>query len=632
VKKGVSYSGKHKLSGSDRKKLRKGLERKLPKCTDEQLDEMLPSKGDLSMAKLGAPHKGIVYFNGEMPVLIDVNGKGDFLIPTVFSLWSSPNLLPAFEVKHCQVTRFIVGGADLMLPGVRVPKDGFPLEGEGSFSQGDVYCVMVPGNPMPLAVGTTLMDSTTAAGGKGKLLQLVHSYGDALWAAAEGKPTPNAGFLPDGVVPLGGSMDDPMEDEGADVAFSEGDEAGVPAPSPGPMCAEASAGVDHWEDVPTAPSDATQQDADLSASKLADGVAELAMGEVADGAEADTAGASGGESKMSPKEMDALLEACMLQALRTTVTDKTLPLLQGQLWNAHVLLARPPNTKLDVRLSSYKKLQKFLEVNSKDGLLDVKIDKKSKELQVVGVHRDHARYCAFQLMSATVGSESAAADAAAMEKEKAQKDVLIIDVFKPAHDSMPVFEPMGGSKSNLYTHEELANLVNGYTIKAKLGGAEDESCPHITLDPALSDALYKGLLKKGTEWPTTILKADLVPAFTKRQAAHHLVRRGKDQLVGKGAPTPLEVYTDKRQGSKRITRVVGLEGYLLSPDKVAGDLQRAFNGSASVQDVPGKQKLHEVVIQGDHAPGVAKYLTEECGIPIKLLKKIDTTCGKGKDK
>lgn len=51
------------------------------------------------MAKLGAPHKGIVYFNGEMPVLIDVNGKGDFLIPTVFSLWSSPNLLPAFEVS-----------------------------------------------------------------------------------------------------------------------------------------------------------------------------------------------------------------------------------------------------------------------------------------------------------------------------------------------------------------------------------------------------------------------------------------------------------------------------------------------------------------------------------------------------
>lgn len=48
VKKGVSYSGKHKLSGSDRKKLRKGLERKLPKCTDEQLDEMLPSKGTVS--------------------------------------------------------------------------------------------------------------------------------------------------------------------------------------------------------------------------------------------------------------------------------------------------------------------------------------------------------------------------------------------------------------------------------------------------------------------------------------------------------------------------------------------------------------------------------------------------------
>ena len=50
------------------------------------------------MAKLGAPIKGIVYFNGEVPVLMDVNGKGDFLVPTIFSLWGSPDLLPHFEV------------------------------------------------------------------------------------------------------------------------------------------------------------------------------------------------------------------------------------------------------------------------------------------------------------------------------------------------------------------------------------------------------------------------------------------------------------------------------------------------------------------------------------------------------
>ena len=56
---------------------------------------------------------------------------------------------------------------------------------------------------------------------------------------------------------------------------------------------------------------------------------------------------------MSPSEMDALLEVCLLQALRTTAKDKVLPLTQGQFWNAHILLARPPDTKLDVRYGAH---------------------------------------------------------------------------------------------------------------------------------------------------------------------------------------------------------------------------------------------------------------------------------------
>jgi hypothetical protein len=62
---------------------------------------------------------------------------------------------------------------------------------------------------MPIAVGTTLMDSEKALSGKGKLLELCHTYGDMLWAAA-GRTVPNEGFLADGVVGLGCSMDDDM--------------------------------------------------------------------------------------------------------------------------------------------------------------------------------------------------------------------------------------------------------------------------------------------------------------------------------------------------------------------------------------------------------------------------------------
>jgi hypothetical protein len=45
-----------------------------------------------------------------------------------------------------QVTRFIVGGAHLMLPGVRPPPGGF-----ASFKEGDVFAVLSPGNPVRVA-------------------------------------------------------------------------------------------------------------------------------------------------------------------------------------------------------------------------------------------------------------------------------------------------------------------------------------------------------------------------------------------------------------------------------------------------------------------------------------------------
>ena len=45
------------------------------------------------MAKLGAPNKGIVYFNDKEPVLVDVNGKGDFLASGYMQILMHPPAL-----------------------------------------------------------------------------------------------------------------------------------------------------------------------------------------------------------------------------------------------------------------------------------------------------------------------------------------------------------------------------------------------------------------------------------------------------------------------------------------------------------------------------------------------------------
>lgn len=65
----------------------------------------------------------------------------------VFALWKIPDLLPAFLLKGGEVSHFIIGGADLMFPGIRIASEGLP-----SFLAGQPWSVKVPGNPAPIAV------------------------------------------------------------------------------------------------------------------------------------------------------------------------------------------------------------------------------------------------------------------------------------------------------------------------------------------------------------------------------------------------------------------------------------------------------------------------------------------------
>jgi translation initiation factor 2D len=55
--------------------------------------------------------------------------------------------LPAFTLKGGEVSRYVIGGADLMFPGISIPLEGFP-----SFEAGQPWAVKVPGNTAPIAV------------------------------------------------------------------------------------------------------------------------------------------------------------------------------------------------------------------------------------------------------------------------------------------------------------------------------------------------------------------------------------------------------------------------------------------------------------------------------------------------
>jgi len=172
-KKPVQTSGEHAVSNSDRKQLRRALAARFGAC-DATLDALLPSKADLRVAKVASPSRASIYSVDGVPLLVDVSSKGD-LQPSLYALWRAPELLPALTLRHADVASFLLGGADLMAPGVAQP---LPAD----LVRGRLYAVFAPGMPQAVCLGEALLSSAdvAAGGGKGRLLANLHHFGDCL--------------------------------------------------------------------------------------------------------------------------------------------------------------------------------------------------------------------------------------------------------------------------------------------------------------------------------------------------------------------------------------------------------------------------------------------------------------------
>ncbi|KAJ1619732.1 hypothetical protein T492DRAFT_848343 [Pavlovales sp. CCMP2436] len=289
-RKPANVKSEQKLSDKDAKKLQADAVRLLG-ISAEDAGKLLPRKPGLSVQKCGGGLSAVIYTSEGCAVAFEC-GAGDALVPSLPSLWRMPpGTFPTLFVPE-ETAPFLVGGSDLMLPGVHgllLPDAGQPLV------PGTVACVAALGNSAPFAVGMLLvgraeLDAQLAAPGgvKGRCLQLLHVFGDTLWLAS-GAPLPNRGF----VVTETGKEVHPCSVEGEEEA------AAIVGPAFG--------------DAPAA-----------------DGGATEASGE---------GGGGGGDGALAAAAdaayQDQLLEQCFLQAARS-VGDKLLPMALNTFYANHM--------------------------------------------------------------------------------------------------------------------------------------------------------------------------------------------------------------------------------------------------------------------------------------------------------
>ncbi|KAK6937952.1 SUI1 domain [Dillenia turbinata] len=585
-KKVVEAKSQQRLSGADRKKLKRTIKEKFPRASDADIDLILPPKAELTVTKY--QNRAQVYaVEGGFPMFFDVDGRGSEFFPTVYALWKVPELLPSFVLKGGEVSRYVIGGADLMFPGISIPAEGLP-----SFSAGEPWAVKVPGNPAPIAVGTTTMSSTEAS------------------RAIEGHHVPNAGFFEDVVFEdpavtslceASGSCestDAPGDQQQDDVNNDEG--------------ANSMTDIDVNYEVSLAPQVPIEAKNDIVEQVVAD-MSNLKVTGNATNDDLDVEG----QHSLSIEDVDALLDKCLLQALHTTVKDKDLPMPGSSLWSSHVLHCRPAGVTLDIKKSSHKKLSKWLQSKVSAGLISVKEDKHKKEVILVNVNRGHPDYTSFRPEKRQTEKIDHASNP--VVSEGSQKLLGVAEVYKPSVHANPIFASVGASMGRFYSASEATDIVFRYIETENLVKPTDKS--FVVLDATLCDALYKGAIKKGSTYPTEIHKRDLGPTFISRMQAYHSVTRGSESVVRKGALKAIQIMTERRQGNKKVTKLSGLELFLINPESLASELQKKFACSTSVADLPGK-KGEEVLVQGGVIEDLAKHLIEQYGIPRGYIERV----------
>ena len=275
---------------------------------EEQLAAVFAPKASVEQSKLMS--KTLLYHVDGVPCFLDESGRNR-LYPTLQLLWRCPGAVRTFVI-HSQVSRFVLNGADLMLPGVAT------LSGLEGVQLGEVCAVRVLGNPLPFAVGASLCswEGILANRGRGKALEVLQCFGDLLSGTGMGFTThgPNAGFQCGGqrVLPLPG-WEEPLL---ADTAAVDSD---------------AEDGDDSVGDTDTD----TDADGSGGDGKCGDGDAGAAAAEAIADLSLSAAAAPSRRDDPTPEQRAAMgmrLRNALLLLLKHVLKDRALPALVNVVW------------------------------------------------------------------------------------------------------------------------------------------------------------------------------------------------------------------------------------------------------------------------------------------------------------
>uniref|UniRef100_UPI00398E9CD0 eukaryotic translation initiation factor 2D isoform X2 n=1 Tax=Pristiophorus japonicus TaxID=55135 RepID=UPI00398E9CD0 len=611
------------IKGSDRRKLRADVLAAFPSISGGQLSHLIPNKEELNVVKIYL-HKGeavIAYVLNKNPIFFEMD---TCIYPTVYTLWSHPDLLAAFTTWRAVLPK-LAGGADLMLPGVVVPPSGLP-----EVLQGDLCAINLVGSRAPVAIGLATMSTTEmlAAGMKGRGVSTLHTYLDQLWAFGEKTNPPVIAHKhcdPGEIGEQMGQEDDEEEDE--DEEEEKEEDVIIDAVSNENVTAVLHSTESDTPDIdnlclnvepePELVSSATGQvnDSETHASEIAD------QKEITEdiGDHQDTAETI----KTIQEQMDELLVQCFLHALKSKVKKADLPLLTSTFLKIYMYPCCPEGRQLDIKKSSYKKLSKFLQSMQQRHIVQVKELSKGVE-SIAIVNWKHADLKSFKVPETATVEEVVKVDG---ESETLYQPPEIDSFYHISSKLIPLFEH-AGLKDVTLSSADVRSIITNYVKSNEL--IDDYNKNYVTINPILCDCI----LEKSEHHVVTKLKWDdlFTRCLEKLQQCHQVTFPGQKPIVRKGNIKPISIDVAQRASNKKVTIITNLEVYGLDPQVVGSALQLRAQASVTMNQVPGTKDKMALQVQGNQVNHIAKLLTEEYRIPVKYIEGLNKAPKSGKKK
>lgn len=572
------------IKGSDRRKLRADVTAVFPTLGTDQVSELIPGKEELNIVRLYA-HRGdavTVYVSGGNPILFELEKN---LYPTVYTLWSYPDLLPTFTTWPLVLEK-LVGGADLMLPGLVVPPAGLP-----QVQKGDLCAIALVGNRAPVAIGVAAMSTAEmlTSGLKGRGFSVLHTYQDHLWRSGEKSSPPS-------IAPLTLDPPDPSEEKGSVQANAalQGD-------------------MRHL----------TLEGEEEEVGEVQQRCAEKSLSEAAEDPNVGGLNPDPTDGKTLQEQMDELLERCFLHALKCRLKKADLPLLTSTLLGSHMFSCCPEGRQLDVKKSSYKKLSKFLQHMQQEQIIQVKELSQGVE-SIVAVDWKHPRITSFVIPEPSPTSQTV--QEGSREQPYHPPDIKSLYCV-PASMTL-LFQESGHKKGSILEGGEVRTIVISYAKKHDLVDADNKNL--VKLDPILCDCI----LEKNEQHTVMKLPWDslLSRCLEKLQPAYQVTFPGQEPIVKKGKICPIDITLAQRASNKKVTVVRNLEAYGLDPYSVAAILQQRCQASTTVTPAPGAKDSLQVQIQGNQVHHLGRLLLDEYQLPRKYIQGLEKAPKPGKKK